>query len=71
VKLDIEGQEWNALQAVPALLQRRDLQLAVSIYHTPGDLWRIPLYLRQFGFELWLRTHGPDGADLVCYATRQ
>lgn len=70
LKLDIEGQEWNALQAAPALLHRRDLRLAVSIYHTPEDLWRIPLHLRQLGFELRLRTHGPDGAGLVCYATR-
>lgn len=70
VKLDIEGQEWEALQASPAFLQRPGLGLAVSIYHTPADLWRIPLYLAQLGFEISLRTHGFDGADLVCYGVR-
>jgi hypothetical protein len=70
VKLDIEGQEWHALRAAASFLHRPDLRLAVSVYHCPEDLWRIPLYLRRLGFEVRLRTHGPDGGDLVCYAAR-
>ena len=44
--------------------------LAVSVYHRPDDLWRLPPYLKSLGpgYRLFLRTQGEDGMDVICYA---
>jgi FkbM family methyltransferase len=70
VKLDIEGAEYDALAAGEAVLKRRRPLIAAAVYHLPADLWRIPLLLHDLsvGYRLFLRTHGPDGGDLICYA---
>jgi hypothetical protein len=40
------------------------------MYHRPGDLWEIPLFLSEAlpGHRLSLRVHARDGFELVAYA---
>ena len=70
VKYDVEGGEWEALRGTQRLLDRGRALLAVSIYHRPDDLWELPLYLDSLnrGYDLYLRTQGEDGMDVICYA---
>jgi FkbM family methyltransferase len=69
VKYDVEGGEWEALRGTEGLFAGRPI-LAVSIYHRPDDLWQLPLYLDSLGigYQLYLRTQGEDGMDVICYA---
>jgi len=70
IKLDVEGAEREALDGAADLLARSRPRLAISVYHRPGDLWRLPLHVAGLGlgYRLFLRTQGHDGADVVCYA---
>ena len=44
--------------------------VAVSVYHRPEDLWKIPSELQAMNpdYRLFLRTLGHDGMDVICYA---
>ncbi|MEO8378960.1 MAG: FkbM family methyltransferase [Acidobacteriota bacterium] len=70
VKYDVEGAEWEAIRGTSGLLHGERPLLAVSVYHRPDDLWQLPLYLHSLGlgYELYLRTQGEDGMDVICYA---
>ncbi|MEP6569277.1 MAG: FkbM family methyltransferase [Acidobacteriota bacterium] len=69
LKFDVEGAEWDALKGARELLNAHPI-LAISAYHRPNDLWELPLYLAslKLGYKFFLRTHGEDGMDAVCYA---
>lgn len=70
IKFDIEGAEWPTLTASRDIIVNRDPKLAISIYHDPRDLWRIPLLIHEYlpDKKLYLRAHGVDGTDVVLYA---
>lgn len=70
VKLDVEGFESQALAGAQRILKTERPILAVSVYHRPDDLWKIPLSLHNLdlGYSFALRTEGDDGMDVVCYA---
>ena len=53
------------------LLEHGPVILAVSVYHHAADLWELPLRMYELcpDGRLWLRTHGEDGTDVVCYST--
>lgn len=70
LKLDIEGAEQDALQGAARLLTGQQPLAAVCVYHGPDDLWRIPLQLHTCmpRSRLFLRQHGFDGWETVCYA---
>lgn len=70
VKFDIEGAEWETLTADADLITNKTPKMAISIYHDPKDLWRIPLLIARIlpKSSLHLRSHGVDGTDLVMYA---
>lgn len=70
VKLDIEGAEIDALAGMRATVRRNRPVLAVCAYHRPDHLWRVPLAMALAceGYDFFLRPHGAEGWDLVCYA---
>lgn len=70
IKMDIEGAELGALEGARHLIRESQPLLAVCVYHTPSDLWRIPLKIHELApkHSLYLRPHVEDGWDLVCYA---
>jgi FkbM family methyltransferase len=70
IKMDIEGAELGALEGARHLIRQSQPLLAVCVYHTPSDLWRIPLKIHELApkHSLYLRPHVEDGWDLVCYA---
>jgi len=73
IKLDIEGAESAALDGMQRTLAEARPQLAMSIYHLPGDLWELPFKVKQMlpGASLHVRQHGFNGFDTVLYAIPQ
>jgi FkbM family methyltransferase len=70
IKMDIEGAEADALQGAARVIEAARPTLAISAYHYPTDLWRIPLQLDQLmpGSRLFLRHYTREVDDTVCYA---
>lgn len=68
LKFDIEGAESATLYAAREALAARRPTLAVSVYHRASDLWELPLFLAKLGYQLYLRDHGIEGADVIAYA---
>ncbi|MEO0108367.1 MAG: FkbM family methyltransferase, partial [candidate division WOR-3 bacterium] len=73
LKMDIEGAELEALTGATATIARCRPHLAVCIYHRQDHLWRIPLLVPQLhkGYRLFIRRHGDEFGDVVCYAVPQ
>jgi hypothetical protein len=70
IKLDIEGSEEAALRGAEHLIRRSRPGLAVSVYHLPSDIWRIPLLLSEYldgRARFYLRRHSRTIADTVLY----
>ena len=72
IKYDIEGEEMNGLEGAKKIIGELAPHLAISIYHKPDDLWKIPMYLKELNpaYNFFLRQHGEDGMDLVLYAAK-
>jgi FkbM family methyltransferase len=71
LKFDIEGAEPQALLGARQIIRRFRPVLAVSVYHEQSHLWQIPLLLAKTcsDYTFYLRPHGAEGWDLLCYAT--
>lgn len=70
LKLDIEGAELAALRGASDLLRAWQPVVAACCYHLPEDLWSVPGLLRDRlpTHRFFLRAHGYDGWETVCYA---
>jgi FkbM family methyltransferase len=70
IKLDIEGAELAALKGAAQTIKRNRPKLAVCVYHKPGDLYEIPLFIRSLvpEYRLYLRQHQPVACETVLYA---
>lgn len=72
IKMDIEGSEYEALLGAQDTICNEKPNLAISLYHTPKDLYRIPLLIDSWnlGYKFYLRMYGYSGYDLVMYAVK-
>jgi FkbM family methyltransferase len=70
IKFDIEGAELDALSGARRTIDRHRPILAVSAYHQQSHLWQVPRLLAEIcsDYKFYLRPHGAEGWDLVCYA---
>lgn len=70
IKLDIEGAELEALKGAAETIKRNRPKLAVCVYHKPGDLFEIPLFLKSLApeYRFYLRQHQPVACETVLYA---
>ena len=70
IKMDIEGAEFDALRGGSKVIRRDSPILAICVYHTQADIWRIPLLMRSLnpGYQLFLRAYDGDGFQSVVYA---
>lgn len=69
IKLDIEGEEANALRGAEQILRTCRPGLALSLYHKPDDLWELPELLFQLcpDYKFFVRQHFYNSFDLVLY----
>lgn len=70
IKMDIEGSELNALAGARSTIKKNLPVLAISAYHRPDHLWRIPSTINSYSdqYRFFLRPHDLEVWDLVCYA---
>jgi FkbM family methyltransferase len=70
IKMNIEGAEIDALYGAQDTIRQWLPKLAISVYHRPSDLWRIPAIVRDFSaeYELFLRQHDGGVIETVLYA---
>lgn len=70
IKMDIEGSELNALAGAQNTIKKNLPVLAISAYHRPDHLWRIPSIINSYSdqYRFFLRPHDLEVWDLVCYA---
>ena len=70
VSMDIEGGEAAALEGARALIAAQRPRLAISVYHSPEDIWSIPLIIDSYvphGYRMYLRRHTPFNAETLLY----
>ena len=70
IKMDIEGAEYDALLGGRKVIQRDRPILAICVYHTQNDIWRIPLFVRGTlpEHKIYLRAYEGDGYQTIMYA---
>jgi len=70
IKMDIEGAEFDALRGARNVIERDRPLLAICVYHTQSDIWRIPLLIHEMLPEhrMFLRAYEGDGFQTVVYA---
>jgi FkbM family methyltransferase len=73
IKMDIEGAEYDALLGARKIIERDHPVLAICVYHTQSDIWRIPLLVRSIdpNYTFFLRSYYGDGLQAVLYAIPQ
>jgi FkbM family methyltransferase len=73
IKMDIEGAEYDALVGARTIINRDHPILAICVYHTQSDIWRIPLLVRSMdtNYTFFLRSYYGDGLQAVFYAIPQ
>lgn len=70
IKMDIEGAEYSALCGAMKIIKRDRPILAISIYHSVEDCYRIPAYLmfELQGYRFYIRHHALIFCETVLYA---
>ena len=70
IKMDIEGGEYDALLGAKHVIQRDRPILAICVYHSQEDLWRLPLLMRELCPEhrMYLKAYRGDGIQTVAFA---
>lgn len=71
IKMDIEGSEQAALRGAVNVIKRDKPRLAICIYHSNEDLYKIPLWIKETvpEYKLFVRQHRYNIYDTVVYAT--
>ena len=69
IKLDIEGEELNALLGGSQTISLEKPIIAVSVYHTPLHHWQIINYIDSIlpRSSYYLRIHGNQTFDSILY----
>jgi len=69
IKLDVEGEEWEAVTGALEFIRAKRPILAISVYHKPNDLIDLFNLIASLnvGYKFFLRCHGGDGTDLTLY----
>lgn len=70
IKMDIEGAEYYALRGGIGVIKRDRPILAISIYHSVEDFYKIPNYLIDFlkNYNFYIRHHALLLCETVLYA---
>ncbi|MEY8403111.1 FkbM family methyltransferase [Oscillospiraceae bacterium 44-34] len=69
IKADIEGSEWAMLRGAKGTIQRCKPKLAICVYHSIYDFFRIPLFLKNLvpEYQFMVRHHGDWDEETVLY----
>lgn len=70
IKMDIEGEEINALNGARNMIASAKPDMAICVYHNIEHLWEIPLLISSFadGYSFYLRNYNSYTMETVLYA---
>lgn len=70
IKYDLEGADIPAIRGAEKTIRKYKPKLALSIYHNIGDLWEIPLLIKEYvpEYKLFIRHHTVYLWDKIMYA---
>ena len=70
IKMDIEGEEINALNGARNMIASAKPDMAICVYHNIEHIWEIPLLISSFadGYSFYLRNYNPYTMETVLYA---
>lgn len=71
IKMDVEGAEYKALKGAEKTIKRCHPVLAVSVYHSVEDLFRLQLLIENICpgvYEYYLRHYSPTVIETILYA---
>ena len=70
MKFDVEGGEIEAITGARNLILKNRPVLAISLYHRPVDLWKIPELLQMIciNYSFHIRQHFFNSFESVIYA---
>jgi FkbM family methyltransferase len=71
ITMDIEGVELEALKGAEKMIGKHRPDLAICVYHSPSQIWQIPLYLESLnlGYRFYLRNYTSFCTETVLYAS--
>ena len=66
IKMDIEGEEKNAILGAKEIIKRDKPALAISIYHRPEDFFEIKSYLQELvpEYKFIIKKHEENSPDI-------
>lgn len=69
LKADIESMEYNMLLGAEKVIKRDKPAIAICIYHTPSDMYRIALLLKKYNpdYRFFVRQHYDSLSETVLY----
>jgi len=75
IKMDVEGEEMNALDGCVNTIIIQKPKLAISAYHKASDIFDVPMWINKIcpEYKLYFRHHDPRSNGLfetVCYAVK-
>lgn len=72
IKMNIEGAEIDALEGARQAIKKWSPKLAVSAYHYPDHLWKVPFKISELdsSYRIHFRQHDGGIIETVCYAQR-
>ena len=70
IKMHLEGGELDALKGAVNTIQKYRPIIAITIYHNPDGVWKIPLFLINTAknYKYYMRLHSWGGTGAVVYA---
>lgn len=70
IKLDVEGSECDCLSGAEKIIKRDKPILAVCIYHSIEEHWKIPFMIREIrdDYQFFVRHYHYTGIETVLYA---
>lgn len=70
IKMDIEGAELEALLGSEQIIKKYYPKLAISVYHKPEDIFRIPELILNYynNYKFYLRHYSYTNSETILYA---
>jgi len=69
IKMDLEGWELKALKGAEKEIKENKPILAIAVYHTISDFWKIPTLIHEFepSYKIYLRHYTEGWSETVMY----
>lgn len=73
IKMDIEGEEINALTGAKKMLEESKPDMAICVYHNIDHIWEIPAFINKIDndYTFFLRNYNSYTMETVLYATKK